>query len=76
MVPALLGLIIGKVLGLTWPAVDLKDNALYVRSALVDVGKANGGRALQAVTSKSSRRSLDMPAQLATNYGSEVPAQC
>lgn len=65
MAPALLGLRIGEVLGLTWPAVDLKANVLHVRSALVDVGKSAGGRALRAVKSKSSRRSLDIPAQLA-----------
>jgi integrase len=64
MVPALLGLRIGEVLGLTWPALDLKGNVLHVRSALVDVGKAKGGRALKAVKSKSSRRGLDLPAQL------------
>lgn len=64
MVPALLGLRIGEVLGLTWPAIDLKGNVLHVRSSLVDLGKANGGRGLKAPKSKSSRRSLDMPAQL------------
>ena len=65
MIPALLGLRIGEVLGLTWPAVDLKNNTLHVRTNLVDLGKENGGRGLKAPKSKSSRRSLDMPAQLA-----------
>ena len=64
MVPALLGLRIGEVLGLTWPAVDLKDGLLHVRNSLVDVGKANGGRELRSPKSRSSRRTLNLPAEL------------
>lgn len=65
MVPALCGLRIGEVLGLQWPAIDLKANKLHVRTNLVDVGKANGGRALRTPKSMSSRRSLDLPQELA-----------
>ena len=65
MVPALTGLWIGEVLGLTWPAVDLKAKKLYVRLNLVDVGKKNGGRALGAPKSKNSRRVFDLPQELA-----------
>jgi integrase len=39
MIPALTGLRIGEVLGLTWPAIDLKANRLYVRQSLVDDDK-------------------------------------
>ena len=39
MVPALTGLRIGEVLGLTWPAVDFKANKIYVRLNLVDEPK-------------------------------------
>lgn len=46
-------------------AIDLKAGKLHVRLALVDVGKANGGRKLKATKSKASRRSLDIPQQLA-----------
>jgi integrase len=65
MVPALTGLRIGEVLGLTWPAIDLKANKLYVRLNLVDVGKANGGRDLGAPKSIRSKRVLDLPQELA-----------
>jgi integrase len=65
MVPALTGLRIGEVLGLTWPAVDLKANKLHVRLNLVDTGKKNGGRQLGAPKSKRSRRTLDLPQELA-----------
>jgi integrase len=65
MVPALTGLRIGEVLGLTWPAVDLKANKLHVRLNLVDSGKKNGGRQLRAPKSKKSRRMLDLPQELA-----------
>lgn len=65
MVPALTGLRIGEVLGLTWPAVDLKANKLHVRLNLVDTGKENGGRQLGAPKSKKSRRMLDLPQELA-----------
>src|SRR5262245_43920042 len=39
MVPALTGLRIGEVLGLTWPAVDLKAGKLSVRTNLADSDK-------------------------------------
>jgi integrase len=65
MVPALCGLRIGEVLGLQWSAIDLKTNKLHVRMNLVDVGKANGGRDLRSPKSISSRRTLDLPQELA-----------
>jgi integrase len=65
MVPALTGLRIGEVLGLQWSAVDLKANKLHVRTNLVDVGKANGGRAIRSPKSVSSRRVIDLPQELA-----------
>ncbi|HEX9262837.1 MAG TPA: site-specific integrase [Candidatus Binatia bacterium] len=65
MVPALCGLRIGEVLGLQWPAIDLKANKLHVRTNLVDIGKKNGGRGLRAPKSISSRRTLDLPQELA-----------
>jgi integrase len=65
MIPALTGLRIGEVLGLTWPALDLKTNKLHVRLNLVDAGKENGGRELKAPKSKRSRRTLDLPQELA-----------
>lgn len=68
MTPALTGLRIGEVLGLTWPALDLKANKLHVRLNLVDTGKANGGRQLRAPKSKSSRRTLDLPQELAHEF--------
>jgi len=61
MVPALTGLRIGEVLGLTWPYVNLKANQLHVRLNLVDKKK---GRELKAPKSKSSRRTLDLPQEL------------
>jgi integrase len=64
MIPTLTGLRIGEVLGLTWPAVDLKINKLYVRQSLVDEDKKKGGRKLARPKSKSSRRSLDLPQEL------------
>jgi len=39
MVPALTGLRIGEVLGLTWPVVDLKVGKLEVRLNLADTDK-------------------------------------
>jgi integrase len=64
MVPALLGLRIGEVLGLQWSGVDLKANKLHVRTNLVNVGKKNGGRELRTPKSTSSRRTLDLPQEL------------
>ena len=64
-VPALSGLRIGEVLGLSWSAVDLKSNQLNVRSNLIDAGKANGGRKIASPKSKSSRRTLPLPQELA-----------
>jgi integrase len=65
MVPPLTGLRIGEVLALTWPALDLKANKLHVRLNLVDDDKKTGGRRLRAPKSKRSRRTLDLPQQLA-----------
>jgi integrase len=65
MVPALTGLRIGEVLGLKWSAVDFKNNKLHVRTNLIDVGKKNGGRAIGSPKSMSSRRTLDIPQELA-----------
>ena len=65
MTPALTGLRIGEVLGLTWPAIDLKSNKLHVRLSLVDTDKKNGGRKLGRPKSKRSRRALDLPQELA-----------
>jgi integrase len=58
-VPALLGLRIGEVLGLTWGAIDLKEGRLSVRFALAD-GDKGSGALLQPPKSKSSRRTLVM----------------
>ena len=41
MVPALTGLRIGEVLGLTWSAVDLKSGKLRVISNLADTDRVN-----------------------------------
>jgi integrase len=68
MVPPLTGLRIGEVLALTWSAVDLKANKIHVRLNLVDAGKKNGGRQLRAPKSKRSRRTLDLPQQLAREF--------
>jgi integrase len=65
MIPALTGFRIGEVLGLTWPAVDFKANKIHVRLNLVDESKEKGERQLRAPKSKSSRRSLDLPQELA-----------
>jgi integrase len=62
MVGGLIGLRIGEALGLTWRYVDLKANQLHVRLNLVDKKK---GRELKAPKSKSSRRTLDLPQELA-----------
>src|SRR5262245_39623077 len=61
MVPALTGLRIGEVLGLTWPYVDFKAKQFYVRLNLVNKKK---GRELKAPKTKSSRRTLDLPQEL------------
>jgi integrase len=64
MVPALTGMRIGEVLGLTWPAVDLKSGVINVRLNLVVSDNGNGVE-LKAPKSKKSRRTLDMPRELA-----------
>src|SRR5215813_7797134 len=63
MVPALTGLRIGEVLGLTWPAVDLKAGKLEVRFNLAD---SDAGRPLmlQPPKTKSSRRTVPIPPEL------------
>jgi integrase len=63
MVPALLGLRIGEVLALTWPAIDLKAGKLRVILNLAD--SAKGEEPLfQAPKTKSSRRTLSVPQEL------------
>lgn len=64
MLPALSGLRIGEVLGLTWPAVDLKESTITVKTNLV-VSNNEKGLELKAPKSKKSRRVLDMPKELA-----------
>jgi len=63
MVPALTGLRIGEVLGLTWPTVDLKARKLHVRSNLADSDKGLEP-VLQPPKTKTSRRTLDIPVEL------------
>jgi integrase len=63
MVPALTGLRIGEVLGLTWPAIDFKTGVINVRLNLV-VAQNEKGLELKAPKSKKSRRTLDMPREL------------
>jgi integrase len=63
MTPALTGLRIGEVLGLTWPAVDLKGGILHVRTNLADTDKGEP-LALQPPKRKSSRRSIPLPSEL------------
>ena len=65
MMPALTGFRNGEVLGLTSPAVDFKANKIHIRLNLVDDSKEKGGRQLRAPKSKSSRRSLNLPQELA-----------
>jgi len=62
-VPALTGLRIGEVLGLTWPNVDLKTAKLDVRLNLADSDKGKP-LALQPPKTKSSWRTIPLPAEL------------
>lgn len=64
MVPVLIGMRIGEVLGLAWPAIDFKANKLNVRLNLV---VSDNGADVQLRTPKStkSRRILDIPRELA-----------
>jgi integrase len=64
MLPVLTGFRIGEVLGLTWPAINFKSNVINVRLNLVVANNQNGVE-LKAPKSKASRRTLDMPRQLA-----------
>lgn len=63
MVPALTGLRIGKVLGLTWPAVDLKAGKLHVRYNLADTEKGHN-LVLQPPKTKTGRRTLPISGEL------------
>ena len=63
MVPALTGLRIGEVLGLTWPVVDLKVGKLEVRLNLADTDKGQP-LTLQPPKTKSSRRTVPLPPEL------------
>ena len=64
MMPALTGLRIGEVLGLTWSAVDLKLGKLEVRLNLADSDKGQP-LLLQPPKTKSSRRTVSLPPELA-----------
>lgn len=64
MVPALTGLRIGEVLGLTWPAVDLKASKLHVRYNLADTDKGEAA-ILQSPKTRTSRRIISVPPELA-----------
>lgn len=63
MMPALTGLRIGEVLGLTWPCVDLKGAKLDVRFNLADTDKGQP-LALRPPKTKSSRRTVPLPPEL------------
>ncbi len=63
MVPALLGLRIGEVLALTWPAIDLKAGKVDIVLNLADAGKGNDPL-FQSPKTKSSRRALALPQEL------------
>jgi integrase len=64
MIPALTGLRIGEVLGLTWPCVDLKSGKIEVRYNLADTDKGQPQK-LQPPKSKTSRRTIQsVPAEL------------
>jgi integrase len=63
MTPALTGLRIGEVLGLTWPGVDLKLGKLEVRFNLADTDKGQP-LMLQPPKTKSSRRTVPLPPEL------------
>jgi len=63
MVPALLGLRIGEVLALTWPAIDLKAGKAEIVLNLADAGKGNEPL-FQSPKTKSSRRALALPQEL------------
>ena len=63
MVPALTGMRIGEVLGLTWPAVDLKAEKLEVRFNLADSDKGKP-LMLQPPKTKKSRRTVPLPPEL------------
>ena len=63
MLPALLGLRIGEVLALTWPAIDLKAGKVGIVLNLADAGKGNEPL-FQSPKTKSSRRTLDLPQEL------------
>ncbi len=63
MVPALTGLRIGEVLGLTWPAVDLKTGKLHIRLNLADAAKGQEPT-LQPPKTKTSRRTIPLPSEL------------
>src|SRR5262249_2424570 len=63
MVPALTGLRISEVLGLTWPCVDLKAGKLEVKFQLADTDKGEP-LALQPPKTRSSRRTIPLPVEL------------
>jgi integrase len=63
MVPALTGLRIGEVLGLIWPAVDLKAGKIEVRLNVADSDKGQP-LMLQPPKTKSSRRTVPLPPEL------------
>jgi integrase len=64
MVPALTGMRIGEILGLTWSAIDFKDGVLSVKTNLV-VSENDNGVELKSPKSKKSRRYLPLSKELA-----------
>jgi integrase len=65
MVAGLCGLRIGEILGCLWENIDFKANQLHVRTSLIDVRGEECGRKIASVKSKSSRRTLPLPQELA-----------
>lgn len=63
MIPALLGLRIGEVLALRWPAVDLKADQVQVALNLADSAKGEDPL-FQSPKTASSRRALSLPQEL------------
>src|SRR5262249_46332405 len=63
MIPALTGLRIGEVLGLTWPAVDLKSGKLRVITNLADTDRGKP-LTLQPPKTRTSRRTVPLPPEL------------
>ena len=69
MTLSFLGLRIGELMGLTWPAIDLKAGQLQVKHSLADTERGLEP-ALQAPKTPSSRRSLRLPKELLAEFRS------